>query len=130
MHVLPQSLITLIGLHGVLGQRTMSDFLLLETDTVSDQLDQLHAHSLRHLRALAPQFRRRHRMSEFLLIIYQRSWESLDVPAYWRLCNVIPFHKKGVREDRGNYEFVSVRPLSGKIMKKITLATVERLKDT
>ncbi|KAK4831911.1 LOW QUALITY PROTEIN: hypothetical protein QYF61_020058 [Mycteria americana] len=38
-----------------------------------------------------------------LSIIYQRSWESGEVPADWKLASVIPIYKKGVREDPGNY---------------------------
>ncbi|KAK4830711.1 hypothetical protein QYF61_012971 [Mycteria americana] len=34
-------------------------------------------------------------------IIYQRSWESREVPTDWKLANVIPIYKKGVREDTG-----------------------------
>ncbi|KAK4829271.1 hypothetical protein QYF61_002663 [Mycteria americana] len=42
-----------------------------------------------------------------LSIIYQRSWESGEVPANWRLANVIPIYKKVVREDPGNYRPVT-----------------------
>lgn len=56
--------------------------------------------------------------------------ETLEVPADWKLSSVIPFHKEGVREDTGNYNFASLRSVSGKFVEKITLAAVERLKDT
>ncbi|PKU29771.1 rna-directed dna polymerase from mobile element jockey-like [Limosa lapponica baueri] len=36
-------------------------------------------------------------------IIYQRSWVSGEVPADWKLANIIPLYKKGVREDPVNY---------------------------
>ncbi|KAK4831715.1 LOW QUALITY PROTEIN: hypothetical protein QYF61_018767 [Mycteria americana] len=61
-----------------------------------------------------------------LSIIYQRSWESGEVPAEWKLANVIPTYKKGVREDSGNYRPVSLTSVPGKIMEKIILGTTER----
>ncbi|KAK4806138.1 hypothetical protein QYF61_001061 [Mycteria americana] len=65
-----------------------------------------------------------------LLIIYQRFWESGEVPADWKVASVIPIYKKGVREDPGNYRPVSLTSVPGKIMEKIILGTVERhLKD-
>ncbi|GAB0180000.1 mitochondrial enolase superfamily member 1 [Grus japonensis] len=59
------------------------------------------------------------------LIIYQRSWESGEVPADWKLANVIPIYKKALREDPGNYRPVSLTSVPGKILKFI-LGTIER----
>ena len=54
----------------------------------------------------------------------------LEVPADWKLANVIPIYKKGVREDPGNYRPVSLTSVPGKVTGKIILATTERhLKD-
>jgi len=61
-----------------------------------------------------------------LLIIYQKSWESEEVPADWKLVNVIPIYKKGGREDPGNYRPVSLTSVPGKITDKIILGTIER----
>ncbi|PKU28023.1 rna-directed dna polymerase from mobile element jockey-like [Limosa lapponica baueri] len=58
-----------------------------------------------------------------LLITYQRSWESGEVPDDWKLAKVIPINKKGVREDPGNY---SLTLFPGKIMEKIILGVTER----
>ncbi|KAK4811079.1 hypothetical protein QYF61_016365 [Mycteria americana] len=57
-----------------------------------------------------------------LSIIYQRSWESGEVPADWKLANVIPIYKKGMREDPGNYRPVSLNSVPRKIM----LGAIER----
>jgi len=53
-----------------------------------------------------------------LSIIYQRCWESGVVPADWRLDNIIPFYKTGIREDPENYRQVNLTSLPGKIMEK------------
>ncbi|KAK4824107.1 hypothetical protein QYF61_010627 [Mycteria americana] len=55
--------------------------------------------------------------------VLPRSWESGEVPDDWKLANVIPIYKKGVREDPGNYRPVSLTSVPGKIMEKIILAT-------
>ena len=60
-----------------------------------------------------------------LSIIYQRSWESGEVPADWKLANIIPIYKKGVREDPGNCRPVSLTSVPGKIM-EIMLGDIGR----
>ncbi|KAK4810585.1 hypothetical protein QYF61_007322 [Mycteria americana] len=61
-----------------------------------------------------------------LSIIFQRSWESGEVPTDWKLANVIPIYKKSMREDPGNYRPVSLTSVPRKIMEKIILGTTER----
>jgi len=61
-----------------------------------------------------------------LSIIHQRSWESGEVPADWKLANVIPVYRKGVREDPWNYRPVGLTSVPGKIMEKIILGITER----
>ena len=56
-----------------------------------------------------------------LLIIYQRSWESGEVPADWKLATAIPVYRKGVREDSENYRPLSLTSVPGKILEKIIL---------
>ncbi|XP_072728592.1 cilia- and flagella-associated protein 20 isoform X1 [Ciconia boyciana] len=43
-----------------------------------------------------------------LSIIYQQSWLTGEVPADWRLANVMPIYRKGWEEDPGNYRPVSL----------------------
>lgn len=54
-----------------------------------------------------------------ILVTYQMSWESGDVPADWKLASVIPIYKKDVRKDLGNYRYVSLTSVTVKIMKVI-----------
>ncbi|KAK4822566.1 hypothetical protein QYF61_016135 [Mycteria americana] len=62
-----------------------------------------------------------------LSIIYQMGrWEAGEVLAHWKLANVTPIYKKGVREDPGNYRPVSLTSFPGKIMEKIILGATER----
>ncbi|KAK4826897.1 hypothetical protein QYF61_012085 [Mycteria americana] len=56
-----------------------------------------------------------------LSISYQRSWESREVPAAWKLASVIPIYKKGVREDPGNYRPVTCPVDKGKVVDVVFL---------
>ncbi|KAJ7406741.1 rna-directed dna polymerase from mobile element jockey-like [Pitangus sulphuratus] len=63
-------------------------------------------------------------------MIFERSWESREVPTEWKLGNVVPIFKKGKKEDPGNYRPVSLTSVPGKVMEKIILGSIEkRLKD-
>ncbi|KGL88148.1 hypothetical protein N301_05903, partial [Charadrius vociferus] len=59
-----------------------------------------------------------------LCIIYEQSWVTGEVPADWRLANVTPIHKKGRKEDPGNYRPVSLTSVPGKAMEQIILSAI------
>ncbi|GAB0204584.1 hypothetical protein GRJ2_002924000 [Grus japonensis] len=59
-----------------------------------------------------------------LSIIYQQSWITREVPADWRLANVMLIHKKGQKEDVGNYRPVSLTSVPGKVMEQIILSVI------
>ncbi|PKU44695.1 rna-directed dna polymerase from mobile element jockey-like [Limosa lapponica baueri] len=65
-------------------------------------------------------------LTEPLSIIYQQSWQTGEVPADWRLANVIPFHKKGQQDDLGNSRPVSLTSVPGKAMEQIILSAIMR----
>ncbi|KAK4819009.1 hypothetical protein QYF61_024125 [Mycteria americana] len=61
-----------------------------------------------------------------LSIIYQQSWLIGEVPADWKLANVMPIFKKGRKEDLGNYRPVSLTSVPGKLMEQIILSAITR----
>ncbi|KAK4822159.1 hypothetical protein QYF61_010420 [Mycteria americana] len=61
-----------------------------------------------------------------LSTIYQQSWLTGEVPADWRLANVMPIFKKGRKVDLGNYRPVSLTSVPGKLMEQIILSAITR----
>jgi len=100
----------------------------VDTEIVRAQLYQLNVHKSTGPDGIQPRVVKNlvDVMARPLSIIYQRSWESMEVPADCKLANVTAVYKKGKKEDSGNYRPVSLTSAPGKTMEKIILGTVER----
>ena len=48
-------------------------------------------------------------------IILRQSWLNGDVPADWRLANVMPIFKKGWQDDPGSYRPISLTLVPGRL---------------
>ncbi|NWW20033.1 PO22 protein, partial [Falcunculus frontatus] len=63
------------------------------------------------------------------LSIFKQSRESKEVPADWKLTNIVPIFKKNKKENLKNYRPVSLTSVPGKVTEIILGGTEKHLKD-
>ncbi|KFU92257.1 hypothetical protein M959_06232, partial [Chaetura pelagica] len=65
-----------------------------------------------------------------LSMIFEKSWQSGEVPGDWKKGHVTPRFKKGRNEDPGNYQPISLTSVPDKIMDQVLLEdTLRHMED-
>ncbi|KAJ7408426.1 hypothetical protein BTVI_59601 [Pitangus sulphuratus] len=95
---------------------------VIQEETVSILLSHMNSHKSMGPDGIHPRVMRE--LAEELTIIYQQSWLTGEVPDDWKLANVTPIHKKGWKEDPGNYRPVILTAVPDKVMEQIILGAI------
>ncbi|PKU30906.1 rna-directed dna polymerase from mobile element hypothetical protein [Limosa lapponica baueri] len=90
--------------------REQNEATIIQGEMVRDLLQHLGVHKSMGLDGIHPRVLRKLAkvLNKPLYIIYQQSWQTVEVPVDWRLANMTPIYKKGWKEDQGNYKPVTV----------------------
>ncbi|KFV66168.1 RNA-directed DNA polymerase from mobile element jockey, partial [Dryobates pubescens] len=98
---------------------------VIQEEAVRDLLSHLDPHKSMGLDGIHPRVLRE-LADELAKLIFQQSWLSGEVPDDWKLANVMPIHKKGQKDDPGNYRPVSLTTVPEKILEQVILSAITR----
>ena len=108
------------------GVREQNGPPVIQEEAVRDLLSCLDVHNIYGPGGIHPRVMRElaDELAKPLSIIYQQSWDTGEVPDDWKLASVTPIHKKGGKEDPGNYSPVSPTSVPGKVMEQFILSAI------
>ncbi|TRZ09501.1 hypothetical protein HGM15179_017597, partial [Zosterops borbonicus] len=99
------------------GVREQNDPPVIQEEAVRELLSHLDVHKSMGPGGIHPRVMRElaDELAKPLSIVYQQSWLISEVPDDWKLAYVTPIHKKGRKEDPGNYRPRSLTSVLGKV---------------
>ncbi|RMC06634.1 hypothetical protein DUI87_16072 [Hirundo rustica rustica] len=108
------------------GVREQNGPLIIEEVAVRELLKCLDIHKSMGPDGIHPRVMRElaDELAKPLSIIYHQPWLTGEVPDDWKPDNVTPIHKKGAKEDPGNYRPISLTSVPGKIMEQFILSAI------
>ncbi|NXH96976.1 RTJK polymerase, partial [Pachycephala philippinensis] len=108
------------------GVREQNSPPVIQEEAVRELLSHLDVHESMGPDGIHPRVMRElaDELAKPLSIIYQQFWLTGEVPDDWKLASVMPIHKKGKKEDPGNYRPVSLTLVPGKVMEEFILSAI------